>query len=626
MKKIWLALLLAAAILVPIDTPVHTNAFPNTDRHHALLRLEDISPGASYSSPEGLGRLRAVMEYLEQEQVPYHIALISRAKTLQKDGTWFEKGIDDPQPDEHVRQFITLLQQAERKGAVIGMHGYSHQYGDKQMPGNNQNTGTGFEFDVENEPETATAPYARERISKSLNAFEQAHLTPAFWESPHYHDTREQEEVFRSYVGLLYQPDWHSLRSLRDLNVYEDENTTGRTTLGSVYIPAPLSYVQNAESVTKILDRLPTYRGLAAMFYHPFLEFPFLEPVLDDQGRPVLQDGIPEYRYKADSVSHLHKLVAGFREENYRWMTLYDIVPFSPAHRIELPLGTKPSDLLLGDVDGDGSDDILTRSGDRIDRYPGTYDWPRNQSQKRPENWLTESFKADDRLLLGDIDGDGRRDLIAYQPNFIHVRWFRSNGYRFEAGRDLLNLPTTSKNLTAADLNGDGADDLLVQQNDQLLAIVQEKGSWRAPQAVMHLPESSDFQTGDLNGDGRTDVLLHRPDKKLLVPFFKDGDITFTPAHITTYDTPDENAQVLLRDTNGDGRSDVIINDAHEGLWQIYSSDAQGALTPLDNRFGPWARGDRIAYSADFDGNGNADIAAFDEDEHLLDLALSFRH
>lgn len=626
MKKALLAILLAAVILLPVDPPDRSNAFPNTDKQHAMLRLEDVSPGASYATAEGLGKLRAVLEYLQAQNVPYHVALIPRSKSLQPDGSWYEKGIDDPTPDEHVTQFISLMQQAERSGAVIGMHGYTHQYGDVKRPDNHQNTGTGNEFDLEDVPETQTEAYAVSRISKSLAAFEKAQLTPAFWESPHYNDTREQEEVFRSYMGILYQPDLRSLRSFFDLIYYEETNTTARETLGSVYVPAPLRYIHNAESVERLLDKLPAYRGLAAMYYHPYMEFPFLEPVPDAAGRPQMRDGLPEYRYADGTLSNLQRLVEGFRRADYTWQSLHDIVPFTPAHRVGLPLGTKPDELLLGNVDGDGGAEVITRSGDRVEVYQNRYTWPRNQVPKRARGWLTEPFAPEESLSLHDVNGDGSQDLLAYNADTGLLRWFPSDKTRFLAPRTLVQLPSHADEVHIGSFDSDAHDDILLRTGDQLDLLFWKKGSWEVPRGVMKVPAGGDMLVGDFNGDRKLEPAFHLPEEQKVQLYRNLGGNSFRQEGEVTYAKPATGAQVLVGDTDGNGLADLVFYDPKHGLWDVRAADKSAHLKPLPNLFGPWARGEHRAFLADFDGNGKADIAAFAvESQSLLDLALSFR-
>jgi len=592
-----------------------------------MLRLEDVGPGGSYSTIEDLGKLRAVFQYLHEQAVPFHVATIPRAVYISEDGTRYDKGIDDLNPDQFVRHFIQVLKNAQdRQGALLGMHGYTHQYGDQYRADSWQNTGAGFEFDVEDAPETAEPSYAVERITKSLAAFEKAELTPHFWESPHYNDSREQEEIFRSFMGILYQPDLLSIRSLKDLNVYEDLNVYGKTSLGSVYVPAPLRYIHDTASVDAVLAKLNTYRGLAAMYYHPYLEFPQLESVLDGDGKPVLEDGIPLYRYKADAASNLQHLVGGFRDRHFNWVSLHDVVPFSPAHRIEMPIGTKPANILIGNISGStASDVVIVRPDGTVDVVEGDYRWPRNRQQKIPRSWLSEPFSAEEQLLLADVNGDKMQDLLAFNRQTGVLRGFASLGFSFEEKETLIGTFPNSQVIGSLQANTDGRADLLVRDGDRLLVVLNNTDGITQARSILHIPTDAVIHSGDLNGDKLDDIISYSPQEHLLRLYKNIGDGTWQPIKETAVTPTHNGTQLLASDTDGDGRTDVIIYDSKNGIWDVWQSNSDFTLTPINNSYGPWAAGARIGYTADFDGNGKADIASYDPTGQVFDISLSFR-
>ncbi|ASS74351.1 hypothetical protein CIG75_04710 [Tumebacillus algifaecis] len=629
MKKVLLAVLLAAVIALPVQDQTRTNSFPNHDKHHALLRLEDVSPGGSYATLDDLGRLRAVFDYLQAENVPIHLAVIPRSKLLQADGTWIEKGIDDPHPDQHLHAFIKLLQDAQQNGAVLGMHGYTHQYGDRKRGDGWHDTGVGYEFDLQDAPETSTVPYAVEKISKSLSAFEKAGLKPSFWESPHYQDTRQQEEVFRSFIGVLYQPDYFSLKSFKDEIYYQSENTYGETTLGSVYVPAPLSYVTGPQDVERILKKSDHFQGLGAVFYHSFLEYEAMEAVLGADGQPEIRDGLPVYRYKQGADTYLHQIVDGMRTRGWEWMSLHDVLPFSPAHRIQLPLGTTTEHLLFGDVGGSGQDSLVVVDHDgHVSVLQGNYNWPRNRSQSPFSTWLQSGLDPDDIPLLADVDGNGVTDLLAYHKTSGELKAYSSNTLSFDPGQSYGTLKPDLEKIVPVDLNKDGKVDLLVQNRKMVTALFQDGSHFRpkSEAALVFKHDDAILLSGDVNGDKQPEVILYSPSNGEIELYTVTPEGAFHIAGNFSVPQPKRNGQVVLGDTDGDGLADLVIYDPTNGIWEIWQGDAKLGLKRHDTLYGPWAYGKRVAFAADLDGNGKADIVSFDPKQSLLDLSLSFRH
>lgn len=619
---------IAVAATLYALTYTGTNIYPNKDKRHAILRLEDIGPGGEYGTPENLGKLRAVLDYIESEGIPFQMAVIPRSIRLGSDGVWQERGIDDPQPDALTQSLIRLLRQAEDNGGVLGMHGYTHQYGDTVMKGDGQNSGTGYEFKVPGASETKDAGYAAARIERSLAAFERAGLRPAFWESPHYRDTRAQEKVFRSYVGILYQPDLFSLRSFKDMNVYESRNTYGQDSLGSVYVPAPLDYITDDASVDKLLRKAKTFDGLASLFFHPFLEFPALEAVTGADGRTQMSDGLPVYRYKEDGASSkLHRLVEGLEREGYRWMSLNEVVPFTPAHRVTLPLGTTAEDVLSGDVTGSGHADVVVREAHRISVILGDYGTPRNRPQAAAQVWLKAAFPPQERLLLADMNADGRQDLVAYDPVTGAVRVSMAEDGRFADPAPAGKLPTGLDRLLPIRTQ-DGSVAFAASSDGKLVSDSYRDGRLASSaEQLTALPADAVLYAGRFLSMESDDALYSS---------LSEGGLSIAPADardstrgpvIAVKGVPlKKGEQLLVGDTDGDGLDDLISYTAKTGVWRVYANEGAGRFKPIDNAYGPWAAGrGRIGIAADFDGNGKTDIAAYDARSRALDLSLSFR-
>jgi len=622
------AILLGTASFAYVTTYTGANHHPNAGKKHAMLRLEDVGMGGKYDSPEGLGKLRAVMAYLASERIPYHVAVISRSRSLGPDGVWRERGIDDPDPDPVERAFVRLLQEAQQSGGVLGMHGYTHQYGETLQPGNGQNSGTGSEFKIPGVKETERASYAAERIRSSLAAFAGAGLQPAFWESPHYRDTRAQQKVFRSHIGILYQPDLFSLRSFQDLNVHESVNGYGRDTLGSVYVPAPLKYVSDGRSVDRILKKAADWNGLAAMYFHPYMDFEFLKPVVGPDGSPLAEDGLPLYAYPENGPpSHLRRLVEGMRREGYRWLSLHEAVPYTPAHRIDLPVHTPAAHVMLGDVAGAGHADAVVRQERRILVIPGTYAWPRNRPQQAAEVWLEEAFGPDEQLFLADRDGDGKQDLFAYDRLTGELRVFRAGEGRFFAPMAEGRLPADLAGLQPFRLAGEAGTGLIASDRGRLLLIRLAAQGAEVTDTGTMLPEGAELLAGSFHEPGRDGILFVNADGGRTVSVLRHtGGGGFAAAQTADRVKLRAGGRLLTGDWNGDGLSDLAEFVRTTGVWRIYENAGEGGFRPLPNDFGPWAAGKtRTPVATDMDGNGKTDIGAYDDAEQVLDIALSFR-
>ncbi|TCS75839.1 VCBS repeat protein [Effusibacillus lacus] len=642
MRMIRVLLLLLAVVFLSSSFYVSRQVFSyfqpvSADGTFVLLRLEDVGPGGSYGTLEGLGKLRAVLEYLQQENVPYHVTVVSRWISISEQGEWVEAGIDTPTP--LTESFVQLLRRVQSNGAILGMHGYTHQYGHVPRADNHHKSGFANEFNVPGEPFSETPEYAQERIEKSLQAFKQNGLKPAFWESPHYNSSVFQQQVFRSYMGIIYEPHKRHLRSLRDIVYVEEENEWKAASSGAVYIPAPLRYIDTPELVDQILTKLNGYDGLASLYYHPYLEFPYLEPVVND-GQAVSEDGLPVFRYKSDTKSPLHKLVEGVRSlKHYRFGTIHDVVPFSPAHRIHMSPNTGKKDLLSGDVNGDCLDDWISvdQNSQTVSVTLSNLDWPRNHKTLAPEIWLQHGFlKNTGTTLAIDVDQDKRADIL--QIGIDGVQIFRSEGDRFQSNpqtvifpdavRDMLSGKHPNSVFWRVGKQKSGKPVLLLwdQENHKGLTFELEKNHLieKATFPIPPIPPDEQNQVflGDVTGDGLTDIIIHNDTSNQTWVMQGEND-SYGKAEVW-YETQHGNL-VAIADFNGDGLSDLLFHDQAKALWQtVHSTGSQFAKMPAS--FGPWGRVEAgIPMVGDWDGNGKADIGMYHPFKGILDVSLSFQ-
>jgi uncharacterized protein (TIGR03437 family) len=225
------------------------------------------------------------------------------------------------------------------------------------------------------------------------------------------------------------------------------------------------------------------------------------------------------------------------------------------------PIGWGDS-LAIADMNGDGFLDIVT-SGFSILYGDGYGGFP-----KRADYWQ----EVTGSIILADFDGDGKPDIIvgtgtagAFTGPSITVLFGSSSGTFAGPPLSLVSgLPSINAydySQVAADFNGDGIPDLVVQVAGQLTVLTGiGDGTFRP--TFHYVPTSgipSFIATADFNHDGKPDVVVtiaSAPTARTEV-LLGNGDGTFqAPLAVTSACCV---TALAVADFNGDGKPDVAV-------------------------------------------------------------------
>ncbi len=582
----------------------------------ALLRLEDVGPGGPYGTEENLHKLYAITEYLRQEGVPYHVSLIPRVVVPKKG---YDVSIADDTP--YARRFVSTIKYMQDRGAVIGVHGYTHQSGSDP-------SAYGFEFyDLLDNPGVPnTYEYARDRADKAFELFKRAGITPGYWETPHYTASVKQYPAFEEQTGLLYE-NKHRGEMVNYVKVYD---YPGQGYRGFVTVPAPLGNIDRDGDVEKMIKKLDHMgNDLASFFYHPFREFKYLYKNYNAKG---------EAYYVYDQNSPLHVLVRAFKDKGYTFVSVNSLVGFVPAQRLEgIPFGE--GDLVLG-LKEEGRKKILvwyrTSNRGRIYEYTAAWHTPRrvNAFSHREVEIRGPVPERDVTLLAGDFNGSKRDDLLLFSPGQGTIRLMENRRDRFVPLARMSLGPSGFKSACplVGDFNGDGIADVAVYDDEsgRLGTVMRNEGGGFKPirWQQMELLKGNRLQllVGDFNGDRRDDIAVHdSASGQWNVLLSGPGGKRFNLAGNWAVRWGIGDSWVpFASDVNGDGMCDLILYN-RTGHWQVAVSDGKRFVYSGD--FGPWGSSQKgIPLVVDLNGDGRSDLIILDDNKgkgYNLDVAQS---
>lgn len=193
------------------------------------------------------------------------------------------------------------------------------------------------------------------------------------------------------------------------------------------------------------------------------------------------------------------------------------------------PIDAQFGNLRSGDLDGDGLTDLIVVNNSRSKinlLYNLTGKKPSDIKKlanpgKRELNELPpgsrfriDSIASEKRiscLLVEDLNGDGRPDLIYYgEPKELIVQFNQgTNGWSAPKRWPIDDGQLTPNAMFVGDLNGDGRPDLLLLAENHLYFLAQTADhSLAEPEKIPFTGQVKGVQTLDINGDGREDLIL----------------------------------------------------------------------------------------------------------------------
>ncbi|WP_329319276.1 polysaccharide deacetylase family protein [Streptomyces sp. NBC_01262] len=270
-----------------------------TERHRAMMRLEDISPD---SDP---AELRAMADYLYSEKIPYGINVIPVYKDPK--GT-YNNGTAQTITLVQRPQVVSALKYMLARGAVLMDHGYTHQYSNVANPYDGV-TGDDFEFyrahvDASNNVvydgtvAEDSALWAQNRVTAALLQFTLAGLPkPALWTTPHYAASAADYKVFAKNFNARLERSLYFSGTLGGTATpnqfigqffpYVVKDVYGTTVLpeniGNYEAEAYNNHPARlpADLIASAKANLAVRDGFASFFYHPYYPVQPLKDTVD---------------------------------------------------------------------------------------------------------------------------------------------------------------------------------------------------------------------------------------------------------------------------------------------------------------------------------------------------------
>jgi hypothetical protein len=267
---------------------------------------------------------------------------------------------------------------------------------------------------------------------------------------------------------------------------------------------------------------------------------------------------------------------------------------------INVPTGGHPTDIAIGDLDGDGHPDIAVSDGSASGNVLILLQDPASPGHFLAPTALSTVNSAAG-VAIADLNGDGKLDIVVttadVNGNNGRVSIFYQDPAHPGTFLARVDIPAGAQpsSVKIADLNGDGLPDIVVANfgpgsdgTGSAGATVLEQdpadpGSFLAAVTYATISRAIGIAIGDLNGDGNPDLVVASESPSLtgsVSVLLQDAVRPGVFLSATSYAGLIQPLSVAIGDLNGDGLPDIAVADGDSATVMVQSATIPGTFAP----------------------------------------------
>jgi len=267
-----------------------------------------------------------------------------------------------------------------------------------------------------------------------------------------------------------------------------------------------------------------------------------------------------------------------------------------------------PADLQILDIDKDGLADIVV-----VSNGSQTITSFINETHGQFKEKESDRVKGEPGAMgLGDFNKDGSIDLVISTPVTKEIHVYKGNGkgvFKFGATKVLDNTPSS---IRVNDFVGNGLSHVLVEQKGSssiaLFAPIEKSGKWEFTGVSFDMRSTPMFaKLADMDGDGVDDAVSLNAAKGEVTIKFGDANGLFLNNN-TTFKTVPDILSYVLGDFNRDGKIDLaVLNPDNAVIVYLNQKSTAGKISASE------AKKLAIIYSKDDSKPNTADVGILPE-------------
>ncbi len=256
----------------------------------------------------------------------------------------------------------------------------------------------------------------------------------------------------------------------------------------------------------------------------------------------------------------------------------------SLATRVDFSVSSTVTHLSINDLDMDGKPEIICASGSSLGVriLPNTSTPGVINSSSFATSVLMSTITAPKDIAVGDIDGDGKPDIVVANGSYTNISILRNIHTSGSLTSGSFSSPETFTTAHAvgevdlADIDGDGKLDVVVShyyfgdisvfRNTSTPGIIDGASLSARVDFATSTSSARYIAVGDFNGDAKPDIVQLYAGSPAQASVFRNtaisGEITsgsFAPFFNLTIPTYGALRDVAIGDFDGDGKSDIAV-------------------------------------------------------------------
>lgn len=247
------------------------------------------------------------------------------------------------------------------------------------------------------------------------------------------------------------------------------------------------------------------------------------------------------------------------------------------ASQIDFSAGasTGPRCVNVSDIDGDGKPDLITANWKKSISILQNTGNGGNVKVSGPFIFSTATVTTPNDLAIGDLDGDGKNDVVCLNYNGNSMSIFRNkssiNNISFATCIDMAT-GGNPKGISISDIDGDGKPDIVVSNSISNTLSIFQNISTSANIAFIKISDISTgsgsnprfVSIGDIDGDGKPDLVVANRGTSI-VSIFRNissiGNLSFDIKKDITLNGYTSLYNAFLCDLDCDGKLDIITTN-----------------------------------------------------------------